>query len=135
MIDYNGASFLDMYSGSGIMSLEAVSRGFDLALAIEKNKKSFNVIKRNFEKFAKAENLELILGDSLKICQNLNRKFDVIYIDPPYFSEIYEKSLDAVKDLTSGIIILEHVVPIKISDFKLIKQKKYSDKYITFLKL
>ena len=46
---------------------------------------------------------------------------------------IYEKSLEAAKKICSGIIILEHVTEIDLSGYDIIKQKKYGDKYITFI--
>ena len=131
MIDFDGKSFLDMYAGSGIMGLEAISRGFEYAASIEKNSKAAAIIKNNFKKFDIAP--ELFVGDSLKICSKFNRKFDVIYIDPPYFSGIYEKSLEAIKNIASDVIILEHVDNVEFYGYKLIKQKKYGDKFITFL--
>jgi len=134
MIDFKNKSFLDMYAGSGIMSLEAISRGFESAVAIEQNKKVYSVIKSNFLKYEKEHDLKLILGDSLKICKKSDQKFDVIYVDPPYFAGIYEKSLDAIKNICNGTIILEHVTEIEIpSYFAILKQKKYGDKFITFL--
>ena len=121
MIDFENSSFLDMYAGSGIMGLEALSRGFSKIVSIEKYKKD------NY--------LKLILGDSLKICQKLPKDFvpDVIYIDPPYFSGIYESSLKSMKEIRTGIIILEHVTEVDFTGFQMLKQKKYGDKYITFL--
>lgn len=134
IIDFSGKSFLDMYSGSGIMCLEALSRGFKTVAAIEQNKKVYQIIKSNFSKYEKSHDITLILGDSLKICPKLTRKFDVIYIDPPYFSGIYEKSLEAIKDVCGGIVILEHVTEVEIpQNFEILKQKKYGDKIITFL--
>ena len=134
VIDFEGKSFLDMYSGSGIMTLEALSRGFESAVAIERNKKAYSVIKSNFSMYEKNHNIKLLFGDSLKICPKLTEKFDVIYIDPPYFAGIYEKSLDAVNGICCGIVILEHAAQINIpDDFKIIKQKMYGDKFITFL--
>ena len=136
IINFNGKSFLDMYAGSGIMGLEAISRGFESLVSVEKNKKVYNIIKSNFEKYQGENNIKLIFGDSLNICKKLEQKFDVIYIDPPYFSGIYEKSLEAVKKLCNEIIILEHVTEIDIPpDYEIIKQKKYGDKFITFLRL
>ena len=135
MMDFENSSFLDMYSGSGIMGLEALSRGFSRVVSIEKNKKVYSVIKSNFKKFEKDNDLKLILGDSLKVCSRLNEKFDVVYIDPPYFSGIYEKSLDVVKNICSGIVILEHVIDVDIDGFEIIKQKKYGDKFVTFLQV
>lgn len=135
MINFEDKSFLDMYAGSGIMGLEALSRGFGKIVAIEKNKKVYEVIKSNFKKYEKDHNLKLILGDSLKVCEKINTKFDVIYIDPPYFAGIYEKSLQLANSLSCGIIILEHVTSLKIPEnLQILKQKKYGDKYVTFLK-
>ena len=133
MLDFEGSSFLDMYAGSGIMGLEALSRGFSKVVAFEKHPKVAQVIKSNFRRFNPAP--KLIFGDSLKSASKMSEKFDVIYIDPPYFSGIYEKSLEAIRTISFGIVILEHVVDVDFGDFKVIKQKKYGDKFVTFLKL
>lgn len=132
VMDFDGKSFLDMFSGSGIMGLEALSRGFDTAVAIEKHPKVMQVIKNNFKNFNPAP--VLLQGDSLKITQNMKEKFDVIYIDPPYYSGIYEASLDAVKNIVHNIVILEHVNEVDFSGYEILKQKKYGDKYITFIR-
>ncbi len=129
MVNFYEKSFLDMYAGSGIMGLEALSRGFTQVTAIEKNLKVANVIKSNFKKFKNPP--KLIICDSLKA--KLPEKYDVIYIDPPYFSGIYEASLNAIKDIASGIVILEHVTEVDFQGFEIVKQKKYGDKFITFL--
>ena len=57
LIDFEDASFLDMYAGSGIMGLEALSRGFSRVVSIEKNKKVYNVIKSNFKKYESENDL------------------------------------------------------------------------------
>lgn len=129
MVNFYGSSFLDMYAGSGIMGLEALSRGFTNVTSIEKNPKVANIIKSNFKKFDNPP--KLIICDSLKV--KLTEKFDVIYIDPPYFSGINEASLNAIKDIAGGIVILEHVTDVDFQGFEVIKQKKYGDKFITFL--
>lgn len=134
IMDFNDKSFLDMFSGSGIMGLEAVSRGFSRVVMMENNKKVYNVIKSNIKKYENDNNIKLILGDSLKMTTDLKENFDIIYIDPPYFSGIYEKSIKAAQKICSGIIILEHVTEIDLKDYNVIKQKKYGDKYITFVK-
>lgn len=131
MINFEECTFLDMFSGSGIMALEALSRGFTHVTAIEKHPKAADIIKLNFKKFSPSP--EFIYGDALKISQKFKKTFDVIYIDPPYFAGIYELALDAIKDL-GNIIILEHVTEVDFTNFELIKQKKYGDKYISFLK-
>lgn len=132
LIEFNGSSFLDMFAGSGIMGLEALSRGFESAVAIEKNPKVVRVIKENFKKFKQAP--KLLVGDSIKVLSKSEQNFDVIYIDPPYFSGVYENSLEAVRNISSGIVILEHVVDVDFGNFEVIKQKKYGDKFVTFLR-
>ncbi len=137
MVDFEGASFLDMFSGSGIMALEAISRGFTKAVGIEKHPKIISVIKTNYKKYLNSTeyDLRLLSGDSIKITEKLGEKFNVIYIDPPYYSGIYEKSLNAIKNITGGIVVLEHVNDVDFGEYIVIKQKKYGDKTITFLKL
>lgn len=132
MIEFEGSSFLDMFAGSGLMGLEAISRGFSKVYAIEKNPKVSNILKKNFKNFDNAP--KLLIGDSLKVVPKLNENFDVIYIDPPYFSGIYEQSLKAIVNIHCQIVILEHVCEVDFCGFELIKQKKYGDKYISFLK-
>lgn len=137
MIDFENKSFLDMFAGSGIMGLEALSRGFGEVFALEKNPKVAKILKQNYENLKIESNI--IIGDSLKTIFHTNKKFDVIYLDPPYFSEIYEQSLNKIKESFAlkdeGIVILEHVTGVNWQEcgFKMIKQKKYSDKFITFL--
>ena len=137
MIDLEGKSFLDMFAGSGIMGLEALSRGFESVLVLEKSVKVAKVLKENYENIKIKPNL--IIGDSLKLLPKLSERFDVIYIDPPYFSGIYEECLKKIQENSllknDGIVILEHVTEISWAEFgfKLIKQKKYSGKFVTFL--
>lgn len=137
LIDFDNKVFLDMFSGSGIMSLEAVSRGFKV-IAFEKDKKTALAIKASF----KSLNLtpDLYFGDSLKNILKLNVKPNVIFIDPPYDSDLYDKSLEIIKKNKiideNGIIILEHPIDKSINNigFELIKFKTYGNKQITFLK-
>lgn len=137
IMDFEGKSFLDVFAGSGIMGLEALSRGFEYTLAFEKNFKVAKVLQENYQNIKLKPNL--IVGDSLKLMSNLNEKFDVIYVDPPYFSGVYEKCLEKIQDNSllkdKGIVILEHAIDLCWTNFnfELIKQKKYSGKFVTFL--
>ncbi len=136
MIDFDDKIFFDLFSGSGIMSLEAVSRGFRV-LSFEKDKKTALAIQNSF----KSLNLkpELYFGDTLKNLLKVNIKADVIFIDPPYESDLYEKTLKIIKEKNilndDGIVILEHPIEKEIykKGFELIKAKIYGNKQITFL--
>lgn len=138
MMDFGGKCFLDVFAGSGIMGLEALSRGFNV-LALEKNPQVAKILKENYQNIKLEPNL--IIGNSLKILEKLDKKFDVIYLDPPYLSGIYEDTLAKIKENfilnEGGIVILEHTASINWEEygFELIKQKKYSKKFVTFLQL
>ena len=127
--DFEGKIFLDMFGGSGVMGLEALSRGFQSVIVFEKNKQAADVIRKNYK--ALNEPLNLTLGDSIKLIKKITQAVDVIYIDPPYLDGIYQASLENLHE--EKIIILEHVVDIDLTGFNVIKQKKYGDKYITFI--
>lgn len=135
LIDFEGKTFLDLFAGSGIMALEALSRGFEDATCLEKNFKTLKILKSNFLSL----NLKppIIVGDSIKLLPKLQKKFDVIYIDPPYKSGLYELCLKIIKEHNilnqDGIIILEHSENIDFGNFRPIVKKNYSQKFITFL--
>ena len=90
MIDFDGKLFIDMFSGSGIMGLEAISRGFRV-ISFEKDKKTELSIKESYKSLGLIP--ELYFGDALKNILKINLKADVIFLDPPYDSDLYEKSL------------------------------------------
>ena len=126
--DFSDKTFLDMFGGSGIIGLEALSRGFKKVKVFEINKKSALIIKKNYE--ALGLKADLTIGDSSKLIDKLEEKFDVIYIDPPYESGIYENILLKIH---GGLIILEHSQEINTNGFKVITEKDYSGKKITIL--
>lgn len=138
MIDFQGKSFLDCFAGSGIMGLEAISRGFEGVVAMEKNPKVARILKENYTNLKIPP--DFLFGDSLKIIPKITRQFDVIYLDPPYQSGIYEETLKKIKEnnlLKEGaIIVLEHSVDVSWQEcgFELIKQKRFADKLVTFLR-
>ena len=138
MIDFEDKVFFDMFAGSGIMSLEAISRGFKV-ISFEKDKRTAMAIKESF----KSLNLtpELYFGDSIKNILKVNKKADVIFVDPPYDSNLYDIVLKTIKEndilSTNGIIILEHPNDKAINNegFEIIKAKSYGNKLISYLQL
>lgn len=126
--EFEGKTFLDVFGGSGIMGLEALSRGFDNVLVFEKNPKSAQIIKRNYASLGLTPNLKI--GDSLKLISKIEQHYDVIYIDPPYMSGIYENIFEKIQ--SDSIIIAEHSEDITIQNFTLLKEKNYGGKRVSF---
>ena len=127
--DFEGKTFLDVFGGSGIMGLEALSRGFGKVKVFEKNSKVAQILKKNYQTVGLKPNLTI--GDSIKLVAKLDEVFDVVYIDPPYMSGIYEDILSKVK---GGIIIAEHSEAIEFDGYEVLKQKNYGGKMVSFLK-
>ena len=136
ILDFENKVFFDLFAGSGIMSLEAVSRGFEV-YSFEKDKRTALAIKESYKSLGLTPNL--FFGDTLKNLVKLDKKADVIFIDPPYDSDLYEKTLILIKEKNilneDGIIILEHPIDKEINKngFELIKAKTDGNKQISFL--
>lgn len=127
--DLDDNSFLDMFSGSGIMGLEALSRGYEVK-GIEINKKNIEAIKKNYEKIKIKP--DIIYSDCLKF--KSDKKFSIIYIDPPWQMD-YKPVILKAKELLNknGVVFIEYDKQKKMNmpeiieecGFKIIKSKKY----------
>lgn len=126
--EFKGKSFLDVFGGSGVMGLEALSRGFNDVKVFEKNLKAAEIIKKNYKLLGVKPDLQI--GDSEKLIQKLDKKYDVVYIDPPYMSDLYERILSKIE---GNIIVVESDKPIDIKGFELLKSKNYGGKIINYL--
>ncbi len=82
-----GARFLDLYAGSGAMGLEALSRGAAQATFVEANRNAFRCIEENTRLLEVQDHCKLMSYDTLLALKKLakeERRFDIIYADPPY---------------------------------------------------
>lgn len=142
--DYlNDSIILDLFSGSGNLGIEAISQGAKYAYLVDYNNKAVKTIKRNIETIG-IRNCEVLNQDYLKALNYLaekNIKLDLIFLDPPYQTNYIEKSIELItrKKLlnSNGIIICESDSLDKIAypeDYKIIKDKKYGDKWVVILK-
>ncbi len=137
--------FVDLFSGSGAIGLEALSRGAKKAILCDKSKQAIEIIKLNVEKTHFKEKAEIINTDFEKCLKSIKDKIDVVYIDPPYQTdyilktlEILEKS-NIIKEETKIILetdneerILKQIEHLK---FKIIDKRKYGIANIIFLKI
>lgn len=103
---------LDLFSGSGALGLESVSRGAKKAFLCDKSYEAIKIINMNVKKTHLEDKIEIINKDYKKCLQDLkNIKFDLIFIDPPYNLNIAVKSIELILDLQllseDGIIVLE----------------------------
>lgn len=135
------ARFLDLFSGTGAMGIEAISRGANQVVLADNNKESVSLIKKNLA-LIKADNFIIMQNDcfeTLKILYSQNKKFDIIFIDPPYNSTYAEKCIKLIHKLDllseNGLIVWEHDQSKLelVQKCEQIRTKKYGKKYISIL--
>ena len=136
-----GSSFLDVFSGSGAIGLEAASRGAKKVFLCEKDKNAIKVIKKNIEK----THLEVTLYETSyeKMLENLDEKLDIIYIDPPYKTNLVYEAVNKLINLnllkSDSLIIVETdeeervEQALKNLNVNIIDKRKYGRVHLIFL--
>ena len=136
-----GSSFLDIFSGSGAIGLEAASRGAKEVILCEKDKSAIKIIKKNIEK----THLEVILYETSyeKMLEKLNKKLDIIYIDPPYKTNLVYETVNKLINLnllkSDSLIIVETdeeervEQALKELNVNIIDKRKYGRVHLIFL--
>ena len=139
----DGSIFLDLFSGTGAVGIEALSRNAKFCYFVDSQIDAVKIIKKNLAMTGaqeyQIENVDF--EKALSYFENDGLKFDFIFLDPPYASDCAERAIEIIKskDLLSknGMIIWEHDVS-KLSyikdNFKDCQTKKYGKKYLTYLK-
>ena len=93
--DIAGAMVLDLYSGTGILGIEAISRGASHVKFVDNNKNSIINIEAHLQKFGAAEQASFLCQSALGVTPFLSEdKFDLIFLDPPYGSGLLQQTLD-----------------------------------------
>ena len=117
--EISGSIFLDLFSGSGAIGLEAASRGATKTIMCEKSKDAINIIKRNIEKTHLEKEVTLYEGDYENIlATKIKEKLDIIYIDPPYKTNYATKTVQLlIKEQllkSDSIVIIETDIPEEV---------------------
>lgn len=106
-----GIRFLDLFAGSGAMGLEALSRGAEKVVFVEKNKHAVHCIKGNLESLGIKEGVEVLFKDVFAAVDHLKDEgaiFELIYVDPPYDYEV-SFLLDSLAPILTpdGMVVVE----------------------------
>lgn len=140
-----GCDFLDLFSGSGAIGIEALSRGADTAAFVDNSAVSLEYVRKNLEHTHLAGKAEVIRSDAVSAIKRLasqNRSFDIIFMDPPYDHELEKAALQAVSECNilkeNGIVIIEALentdfAYVEDMDFDLYRTKSYGSNKHVFL--
>lgn len=140
-----GCTFLDLYSGSGAIGIEALSRGAKKAVFVEHNREAVECIRENLRTTGLEERAVILYcdaGDALMRLSKQGDTFDIIFMDPPY-DRLYEKDMLELLSRSSLIregtlVIVEassHTQPDYLPKlgFRLIREKQYKTNKHLFL--
>ena len=144
--EIEGAKILDLFSGSGAIGLEFLSRGAEKAVLCDKSKEAINIIRKNVEKTHMEQHVKIYNADFEMCLEKVkDEQFDIIYLDPPYATEYIKKSLQKIINLKlakeeSQIIIETDDEPrilkeIENIDVKIVDKRKYGRATIIFVSL
>ena len=126
--DIANKKVLDLFSGSGSYGFEALSRGATSVTFVDTNKDAVSVIKKN-SSILKETNIEVFCEDVLSFLNAPKDKYDVVFVDPPYKLEIYEKTLELLEKnellRSFSIVVLESDKDLNISENEHRKLKVY----------
>lgn len=108
--DVAGAEFLDLFSGTGAVGIEALSRGAEVVFN-DGSKESTDLTRANLKKVGVSA--EVYCQDAIKFIKSSRKKFDIIFLDPPYKSDIINELLNVVADILKdgGKVIFENEKP------------------------
>lgn len=138
------ADFLDLFAGSGGIGLEAISRGAASAVFVEQNRKAAACIQENIAFTRSGQESTLLCMDVFAALRKLeqSRRFDIIFMDPPYNKLLERQVLEYLAD--SSLISEETLIIVEASletdfsylealGYEVIKTKKYKTNVHIFL--
>ncbi|BCD62224.1 16S rRNA (guanine(966)-N(2))-methyltransferase [Nitratiruptor sp. YY08-26] len=142
-------NFVEVFGGSGSVGLEALSRGAKEVYFIEKNRNSYNVLKKNIASIDE-KSCRLRFGDAFEaiwdVIEDLRRKKEkaYFYFDPPFsiregYEDIYEQVSELIKKIPKEVveaIIIEHMsshdFDEQLGNYQLVKKRKYGKSTLSF---
>lgn len=127
--EIEGSVVLDLFSGSGQMGIEALSRGASYAYFVDSSRESCDITRDNLVTTELQTNSRVANMDSLDFLKNAKYTFDIAILDPPYNNGIIEKVLPLLEPKLSNVakVVCEHEVGLKLPDQlgRLYIKKKY----------
>lgn len=138
-----GSIVLDLFSGTGALAIEALSRGAESAFLVEHNRNCCSIIRENLAHTKFLDRGTVYCGKVSTFIEEMGRKgikFDIIFMDPPYYHNFVQETLQLLveNDIINekGIVVAEHhkndTVPDSLNNLKRVRVKEYGDTVVSF---
>ncbi|RLL45219.1 16S rRNA (guanine(966)-N(2))-methyltransferase RsmD [Oceanobacillus piezotolerans] len=135
---FEGGKVLDLFAGSGSLGIEAMSRGMDYGVFVDKHPKAIHTITENLKTLHLLNRTEMFRADAFRALKGAAKRelrFDLILLDPPYGKVDYKKLIEDILELnlisSYGLIYCEHNpsehLPESNDKLNLLKQEKYGE--------
>lgn len=141
LFDCSNKRVLDLFSGSGALGFEALSRGARSLELVDRSEKAIQVSRKNTAKLQYEEKTKIRKQKVETFLREATEQYDLIFLDPPYNQNYINASLTGIfaGELLSeeGVVVVEHSRFERIGeewDSRVVKQKKYGDTIVTLLK-
>jgi len=95
---FDGGRVLDLYAGSGGLSIEAVSRGMEQAVLVEKDRRAQAIIASNIQMTKESHKFQLLKMEAHQALSQLQGTFDLVFLDPPYAKEQIVADIEALAE-------------------------------------
>ncbi len=143
-VEVGGKAVLDLFAGTGNLGIEALSRGAEKAVFVEKDREAAKLIEKNLSLCKMADRSEVLRQDVGRAVAYLHRRgerFGLILMDPPYEKGLLEGTLNQLEadkiHEDDSILVIEHVrrepLPDLSRSWSLIRQRKIGDTVLSFL--
>ena len=136
---FDGGRVLDLFSGSGSLAIEAISRGMSSAVLVEKDRRAQAIIQENIKMTKSEKQFQLLKMDATRALTQLTGQFDLVLLDPPYAKEQIVANITQLEE--QGLLAEEVMLvcetgktvdlPEDISNFGIWKQKTYGISKVT----
>jgi 16S rRNA (guanine966-N2)-methyltransferase len=97
-IPLNNIKILDLYSGVGSFGMECISRQIGITTFVERDKTTLNILKKNIKKLDIENKTEVFEGNVSSYIEHAKKKFDIIFLDPPFAENFFINDLKKIKD-------------------------------------
>lgn len=136
---FDGGRVLDLYAGSGSLGIEAVSRGMESAILVEKDRRAQAIVAENIAMTKEEARFELLKMESSRALEQLTGQFDLVLLDPPYAKEQIISDIEKMAErklLSEDIMVVCETdksvdLPEEVADLGIWKQKIYGISKVT----